>query len=117
MTVSLCISHAHHRKFLISGLCKFLVVAYAATGYLFPNVTNEHRNDFAKGSYRWLSCGAVTNATGKGNLYLGHFYWKTSSYSSGVDAGLNGGSGVNGWVKTQNSSYPWCAYAIRCVKE
>lgn len=90
---------------------------YAATGYLFPNVTNEHRTDFAKRSYRWLSCGAVTNTTGKGNLYLGHFYWKTSSYSSGVDAGLNGGSGVNGSVKTQNSSYPWCAYAIRCVKE
>ena len=90
---------------------------YPAVGYLFPNITTGNRSDFAKLSYRWLSCGAVSNTTGKGCMYLGHFYWKTSSYSSGVDAGLSGKTGVNGYVRTQYSSYPWNAYAVRCVRD
>ena len=90
---------------------------YPAVGYLFPNMTTGNRSDFAKLSYRWLSCGAVSNTTGKGCMYLGHFYWKTSSYSSGVDAGLSGKTGVNGYVRTQYSSYPWNAYAVRCVRD
>ena len=90
---------------------------YPATGYLFPNVTTGNRSYFAKNSYRWLSCGGVSNTNGKSCFYLSHFYWKTSSYSTGVDAGLYGNSGVNGGIKTHNTSYPWCAYAVRCVKE
>lgn len=93
---------------------------YPATGYLFPNVTTKHRSDYGKLSYRWLSCGAVSNTSGKGNVCLGHFFWLTGSGNySEPDKGLASGrsSGVNGSVKTQNSSYPWCAYAVRCVKE
>ena len=87
---------------------------YPATGYLFPNSTTEHRSDYGLRSYRWLSCGAVTNSAGKASMQLGWFVWK-NSYS---DKGLpSGNAGVHGSVKTQYSSNPWCAYAVRCVKE
>lgn len=94
-------------------------VYYPATGYLFPNVKSNNRYNFAKSAYRWLSCGAVTNTTGKGCIYLGHFYYLTGSGNyKEPDKGLGGGnSGVHGSVKTQYSSYPWNAYPVRCVKD
>lgn len=94
-------------------------VYYPATGYLFPNVTTGNRTNFAKSSNRWLSCGAVTNTTGKGCMTLGHFYYLTGSGNyKEPDKGLGSGSaGVSGSVNTQYSSYPWNAYAVRCVKE
>lgn len=92
---------------------------YPAVGYLFPNKTTDNRLNFAKSAYRWLSCGAVTNTTGKGCMFLGHFFYLTGSGNyKEPDKGLGGGnSGVSGSVKTQYSSYPWNAYAVRCVRE
>lgn len=94
-------------------------VYYPANGYLFPNVTTGNRKDYGKTSHRWLSCGAVTNTTGKGNVFLGHFVYLTGSGNyKEPDKGLgSGNSGVRGTVKTQETSYPWCAYPVRCVKE
>lgn len=92
---------------------------YPATGYLFPNKTTGNRVNYGSSSWRWLSCGAVSNTTGKGSMYLGKFIYLTGSGNyKEPDKGLGGsGSGVRGTVKTQDSSYPWCAYPVRCVKE
>lgn len=90
---------------------------YPATGYLILN-SSSSRTNYGKSSWRWLSCGAVTNTAQKGCLWLGWFAYRTSSYNTGVDQGLpSGSSGVVGEVKTQDFTYPWCAYAVRCVKE
>lgn len=90
---------------------------YPATGYLFPN-SSSPRTGYGTSSWRWLSCGAVTNTAQKGCLWLGWFAYRTSSYNTGVDQGLpSGSSGVVGEVKTQDFTYPWCAYPVRCVKE
>lgn len=90
---------------------------YPMSGYRLAN-SNGKRDGYAKNANYWLSCGAVTNTVGKGTLYLGRFFWRTSSYSSGADAGLpSGSSGVNGSIKTQDFRYPLYGNAVRCVRE
>lgn len=79
------------------------------------------RNSFGISSYRWMSCGAVTNTIDCGSLYLGQFAWRTAS-SDYTDSDHNkglpqGSAGVVGTIKTANSLQPRYGCAVRCVRE
>lgn len=91
---------------------------YAMSGVRFPNPDGA-RNHFAKSGYWWTSS-AATSDIRRCHMALQHFYWLTSSNNNKEpDKGLASGrsAGVNGTVTAKDSSYPWQAQAVRCVKE
>lgn len=79
------------------------------------------RGYYGISSYRWMSCGAVTNTIDCGAFYLGQFAWRNaqSDYTDrDHDYGLpQGSAGVVGTIKTQYSLQPRYACAVRCVRE
>ncbi len=91
---------------------------YAMGGVRFPN-PNGARDHFAKSGYWWTSS-AATADTRRSQMALQHFFWLTGSGNyAEPDKGLASGrsSGVNGNVVAKDSSNPWQAQAVRCVRE
>ena len=77
------------------------------------------RDSYGISSYRWMSCGAVTNTIDCAASQLYYFAWRNSTSSSNDhDGGLPSGSaGVVGTVRSQNSLQPRSGCAVRCVRD
>lgn len=90
---------------------------YAAGGYRFPNPKGA-RTYFAKSGHWWMSRGNVSNTAGRASLYMSNFVYLTGvgNYKE-PDKGLGSGSGTKGSYNVNESSDPWCAQAVRCVRE
>jgi len=83
-----------------------------------PN-PNGARDHFAKSGYWWTSS-AATSDSRRCQMALQHFFWLTGSGNyAEPDKGLASGrnAGVNGNVVAKDSSNPWQAQAVRCVRE
>lgn len=89
---------------------------YAQSGYRVGS--NGSRQNYGVSSYYWLSCGNVSNTSGKAALSIGWFAWRTSAYNTGVDKGLpQGNAGVVGKINVQDFTAARNAAAVRCVRE
>lgn len=91
---------------------------FAMGGYRFPN-SGGSRDNFAKSGYWWTSSSATSDIR-RGYMSLQHFFWLTGSGNyKEPDKGLASGrsAGVNGSVIARDSTYPWQANAVRCVRE
>lgn len=87
---------------------------FSMSGYRFPN-TSGSRDNYAKASNIWMSCGAHSNTNGAGMFVLSHFVYLTGSGNyKEPDKGL---TSIKPSIQTQYSAYPWCANAVRCVRE
>ncbi len=79
------------------------------------------RDSYGISSYRWMSCGAVTNTIDCAASQLYYFAWRTaqSDYTdSDHNKGLPSGSaGVVGTVRSQYSLQPRSGCAVRCVRD
>lgn len=91
---------------------------FAQTGYLQGGGS---RGYYGISSYRWMSCGAVTNTIDCAISELSYFAWRTaqSNYQdSDHNMGLPSGSaGVVGLVRSQYSLQPRYGCAVRCVRD